>query len=147
MQLNMISPCLDFLLNGLCQRSAPILETSRSRLDMTAFRAKKKILRVILALTYYSDILAFDLTYILTFYLAFYLTFYLTFFLTFFSAFFLACFVAFCLAFSPACVRVQAWSAALGAGDMVFGSRQGPREARGEGRSEGVGRSCTFLKF
>ena len=98
-----------FLVEGLCQRSAPILETSRSRLDMTVFRAKNNLLRVSLALTYYSDILAF--------------------FLTFFPAFFLACFVAFGLAFSPACVRVQAWSAALGAGDMVFGSRkQGAKE-------------------
>jgi len=110
-----------FLVEGLCQRSAPILETSRSRLDMTVFRAKNNLLRVILALTYYFDILAFYLTYILIFYLAF--------FLTFFPAFFLACFVAFGLAFSPACVRVQAWSAALGAGDMVFGSRkQGAKE-------------------
>jgi len=47
----------------------------------------------------------------------------------------------FFLAFSPACVQivqVQACPAASGAGDMVLGSRQGPKEARGEGRSEGA---------
>jgi hypothetical protein len=47
--------------------------------------------------------------------------FYLTLFLTFFLAFYLA--------FSLACARGQTWPTASRAGDMKFGSRQGPLHA------------------
>ena len=91
----------------------------------------KSILRFYLASIlrfYLASILTFFLTSYLTFYLASILRFYLASILTFFLTFYpwhTECYLVFFMAFSLACVQVQVWPTASGAGDMEFGFRRG----------------------